>query len=216
MHEWKFTLQNTFGCQFLMMLTKYFRLTNYTWMFCEGYYLHRLLANTFEEERSLAFILSIGWGTLHCLVFRIKNFCSLFSIFTGVPLIPCLLYGALRMMYDNKMCWALPASDAYVEWIYMAPGLACILANFVFFVNIFRILVTKLHAPHANDPAHFRWVIDNFFSITKASDIFTIGKPSKPQSFCFHYLASTGFSHCTDPKQDIASGYHSTNTWTYH
>ncbi len=31
-------------------------------MFCEGYYLHRLLANTFEEERSLAFILSIGWG----------------------------------------------------------------------------------------------------------------------------------------------------------
>ena len=47
-----------------MMLTKYFRLTNYTWMFCEGYYLHRLLANTFEEERSLAFILSIGWGTL--------------------------------------------------------------------------------------------------------------------------------------------------------
>ena len=47
-----------------MMLTKYFRLTNYTWMFCEGYYLHRLLANTFEEERSLAFILSIGWGML--------------------------------------------------------------------------------------------------------------------------------------------------------
>ena len=54
--------QNTLGCQLLMMLTKYFRLTNYTWMFCEGYYLHRLLANTFEEERSLAFILSIGWG----------------------------------------------------------------------------------------------------------------------------------------------------------
>ena len=46
----------------LVMLTKYFRLTNYTWMFCEGYYLHRLLANTFEEERSLIFILSIGWG----------------------------------------------------------------------------------------------------------------------------------------------------------
>ena len=54
--------QNTHGCQFLMMLTKYFRLTNYTWMFCEGYYLHRLLANTFEEERSITFILSIGWG----------------------------------------------------------------------------------------------------------------------------------------------------------
>ena len=54
--------QNTAGCRFLLMLTMYFRLTNYTWMFCEGYYLHRLLANTFEEERSLAFILTIGWG----------------------------------------------------------------------------------------------------------------------------------------------------------
>ena len=175
------------------------------------------IVGQYIRRRTQLSIYLIHWlGYALCLVFRIKNFCSLFSIFTGVPLIPCLLYGALRMMYDNKMCWALPASDAYVEWIYMAPGLTCILANFVFFVNIFRILVTKLHAPHANEPAHFRWVIDNFFSITKASDIFTIGKPSKPQSFCFHYLASTGFSHCTDPKQDIASGYHSTNTWMYH
>ena len=67
-------LQNTIGCQFLMMLTKYFRLTNYTWMFCEGYYLHRLLANTFEEERSLAFILSIGWGKTLSVVIR-KSLC---------------------------------------------------------------------------------------------------------------------------------------------
>ena len=36
------------------------------------------------------------------------------------------------------------------------PGLLCILANACFFVNIFRILVTKLRAPHANEPAHFR------------------------------------------------------------
>jgi len=127
--------QNTHGCQFLMMLTKYFRLTNYTWMFCEGYYLHRLLANTFEEERSITFILSIGWG---------------------IPLIPCLIYAILRIFYDNSMCWAEPSSDAYVEWIYMSLGLACIVANSFFFFNIFRILVTKLQAPHANEPAHFR------------------------------------------------------------
>ena len=55
------------------MLSKYFRLTNYTWMFCEGYYLHRLLANTFEEERSLMAILSIGWGTNYLLKFCIRS-----------------------------------------------------------------------------------------------------------------------------------------------
>ena len=73
-------LQNTIGCQFLMMLTKYFRLTNYTWMFCEGYYLHRLLANTFEEERSLAFILSIGWGNNPVCIIVIRNL-YVFTIF---------------------------------------------------------------------------------------------------------------------------------------
>ena len=141
-----------------MMLTKYFRLTNYTWMFCEGYYLHRLLANTFEEERSLLFILSIGWGMYYIFVNYVTKVTSLNNQYTflGLPLVPCVLYGVLRLIYDNEMCWALPAAESYIEWIYMAPGLACILANFVFFINIFRILVTKLRAPHANEPAHFR------------------------------------------------------------
>ncbi len=70
---------------------------------------------------------------------------------------PCLLYAAIRLYSDNELCWALPAENSeWAEWIYMAPGLLCILANFCFFVNIFRILVTKLQAPHANEPAHFR------------------------------------------------------------
>ena len=55
-------LKNTFGCRWLLMQTMYFRLTNFSWMFCEGYYLHRLLANTFEEQRSLVFMLVVGWG----------------------------------------------------------------------------------------------------------------------------------------------------------
>ena len=28
----------------------------------EGYYLHRLLSNTFEEQHRIGFILSFGWG----------------------------------------------------------------------------------------------------------------------------------------------------------
>ncbi|XP_059085295.1 calcitonin gene-related peptide type 1 receptor-like isoform X2 [Tigriopus californicus] len=129
--------KNTWSCRLLVMLSKYFRLTNYTWMYCEGYYLHRLLANTFEEERSLKVILLIGWG---------------------LPVVPCLIYGIIRIFVDNSLCWVLPV-EAYgglVEWIYMTPGLLCILANMVYFINIFRILVTKLQAPHANEPAHFR------------------------------------------------------------
>jgi hypothetical protein len=57
-------------------------------MFCEGYYLHRLLANTFEEERSLTFILSIGWGK--CLqqqavqIYNIRYSSSIVNLCQGV------------------------------------------------------------------------------------------------------------------------------------
>ena len=87
--------------------------------------------------------------------YTISNYFSIFKNL-GAPLLPCIFYGILRLIYDNKMCWALPAEEAYIEWIYMSLGLACILANLIFFINIFRILVTKLRAPHANEPAHFR------------------------------------------------------------
>ena len=54
-------------------------------------------------------------------------------------MIPCLVYGVLRVFVDNTLCWALPAeSQDWVEWIYMTPGLLCILANFVFFVRLCR------------------------------------------------------------------------------
>lgn len=77
---------------------------------------------------------------------------------SGLPVLPCLVYGILRIFLDNTQCWVLPVeTEDWVEWIYMAPGLICIMANFIFFVNIFRILVTKLKAPHANEPAHFRY-----------------------------------------------------------
>ena len=53
-------------------------------MFCEGYYLHRLLANTFEEERSITFILSIGWGKLLIVKFiyseKATKFCKISTV----------------------------------------------------------------------------------------------------------------------------------------
>ena len=36
------------------------------------------------------------------------------------------------------------------------PGLVCIVANLLFFINIFRILMTKLRAPQSNEPVHYR------------------------------------------------------------
>ena len=64
-------------------------------------------------------------------------------------------------MYVYEHRQAADRRALYIEYNVNNPpaafaGLLCILANACFFVNIFRILVTKLRAPHANEPAHFR------------------------------------------------------------
>jgi len=126
---------NSIWCRLLIVLTKYFRLTNYAWMWSEGYYLHRLLSDTFEEQHRLCFLLCLGWGA---------------------PLLPTLLYSFIRFYYQDTMCWAQPSEQVWVEWITYLPGLLCIAGNIFFFLNIFWILLTKLQAPHANEPTNFR------------------------------------------------------------
>merc|ERR1711936_1112452 len=80
-----FIHENGMWCRLLIILTKYFRLTNYTWMWSEGFYLHKLLSNTFEEQQKLGFLLCFGWG---------------------FPVFPTLLYGFIRSYHGDAMCWA--------------------------------------------------------------------------------------------------------------
>ena len=54
--------QNAIGCRILFMLTRYFRMTNYMWMFCEGFYLHRLISAAFAEQKSFVVFYILGWG----------------------------------------------------------------------------------------------------------------------------------------------------------
>lgn len=51
-------------CKILILVTKYFRVSNYMWMFCESFYLHRLIAAAFVEETSLLIFYLIGWGKI--------------------------------------------------------------------------------------------------------------------------------------------------------
>ena len=74
----------------------------------------------------------------------------------------------------NKNCNLEQVLQRWVEWLTYLPGLLCIAGNIFFFLNIFRwiksahtnfgqlyttndrILLTKLRAPHANEPTNFR------------------------------------------------------------
>ncbi|KAL1440294.1 hypothetical protein MTO96_031680 [Rhipicephalus appendiculatus] len=123
--------ENPNWCQALHVVTQYFLLCNYLWMFCEGLYLHTLLVLAFiAEEKILKWFLLIGWG---------------------FPLLPIIAYAVLRSLDPeaSKMCWV--EHDVWYTYILSVPVCFSILLSFAFLVNIVRVLVTKLRAVNSPD-----------------------------------------------------------------
>ncbi|CAH1790496.1 unnamed protein product [Owenia fusiformis] len=124
--------KNSIGCRILCALHIYTKCTTYVWMFCEGYYLHKLISNAFEPPNSLVRLYILGWG---------------------FPVLPVGAYTVARAILDNKKCWSI--SIGGFEWIVYGPNLLCLFVNLFFLCNIMRILLTQLHA-HPDEPSNFR------------------------------------------------------------
>lgn len=125
-------MANGTGCKILAFFRLYFKSTTYVWMFCEGFYLHRLISNAFRPPKSLSFFYGSGWG---------------------VPLFYCVLYVVLRGVYANDSCWA--NTYGHLEWIIYTPNFLCLMVNLLFLCNILRVLLTQLQS-HPNEPSNFR------------------------------------------------------------
>lgn len=125
--------ENGVGCKLLYLITKYYRMTTYMWMFCEGFYLHRLIAAAFAEQKSILMYYIIGW------VF---------------PIFPVGTFALFRWYFADEQCWAVPANP--FEWITNSPNLLSLLLNVFFLCNIIRVLVTKLRAAPNHEPSQFR------------------------------------------------------------
>ncbi|XP_064613927.1 calcitonin gene-related peptide type 1 receptor-like isoform X2 [Liolophura sinensis] len=124
--------KNTAGCKVLYFLTRYSTSTNFYWMFCEGFYLHRLLVNAFEPPKKLWGVYIFGWG---------------------VSAIPVLIYSIIRAVLADESCWIIHAG--VYEWIVYLPNLLCIVVNTFFLGNILRILLTQIQS-HPNEPSNYR------------------------------------------------------------
>ncbi|WAQ94305.1 CALRL-like protein, partial [Mya arenaria] len=53
--------RNSAGCKLLYILTRYVSTANFFWMFCEGFYLHRLIVHAFSPPKTLIPYYLIGW-----------------------------------------------------------------------------------------------------------------------------------------------------------
>ncbi|XP_059050164.1 calcitonin gene-related peptide type 1 receptor isoform X2 [Achroia grisella] len=110
-------------CRALNALLQYALLTNYTWMLCEGLYLHTVLVSAFVSERRLVrALLAAGWL---------------------LPVPSAAVHAARRLAADERLCWmdeGAPRPELAV--------LVCVavLLNLGFLCNIVRVLCTKLRA----------------------------------------------------------------------
>lgn len=132
-------MQNGVGCKLLSFLKIYFNCCTYTWMFCEGFYLHRLMSNAFSPPRSLKVMYVFGWAA---------------------PLLSSTLYGILRGILNNESCWTY--GYEHLEWIFDAPNVLFLFLNLVFLSNILRILLTQMQT-HPNEPGNFRRAVKATF-----------------------------------------------------
>ncbi|XP_053624245.1 calcitonin gene-related peptide type 1 receptor-like [Plodia interpunctella] len=111
-------------CQVLHIITNYFMVTSYIWMFCEGLHLHIALVVVFvKDEVAMRWFVCLGWG---------------------LPLVIVVVYAIVRYQLPGATdrCW-MDQSDAF--WIITIPVVISLLASFVFLINVVRVLLTKLH-----------------------------------------------------------------------
>ncbi|KAL4717451.1 hypothetical protein ACJJTC_000600 [Scirpophaga incertulas] len=115
---------NEVWCQILHIITNYFMVSSYIWMFCEGLHLHIALVVVFvKDEVAMRWFVATGWG---------------------LPLIIVGIYTVVRFLTPDATvrCW-MELSDVF--WIIVVPVLVSLFASFVFLVNVVRVLVTKLY-----------------------------------------------------------------------
>ncbi|KFQ53433.1 Parathyroid hormone/parathyroid hormone-related peptide receptor, partial [Nestor notabilis] len=114
------------GCKLVVTLFLYFLATNHYWILVEGLYLHSLIFMAFLSNKSYLWVLIIiGWG---------------------LPAVFVSIWASVRASLADTQCWDLSAGN--MKWIYQVPILAAIVVNFFLFLNIVRVLASKLWETH--------------------------------------------------------------------
>ncbi|XP_071746259.1 diuretic hormone receptor isoform X2 [Lepeophtheirus salmonis] len=113
-------------CKILHVLTNYFMVCTYMWMFGEGLYLFIILIVTFvSENKVFKLLLALGWG---------------------LPFLLILTYASVRGVNSGlaaeRSCWI---EEISYNWIYKVPCILSIFVNFIFLIIIISLLVSKLH-----------------------------------------------------------------------
>ncbi|XP_041366702.1 secretin receptor-like [Gigantopelta aegis] len=123
-------------CKLFFALYNYTLAANYMWIFVEALYLHMLiLVAMFSEKSGIRWYIIFGWAS---------------------PITFVVPWAIVRLMLEDKLCWNTHPTQAYF-WIMQGPIVLSTLVNFGFFLNVIRILFTKLNAAHSPEAKKFRY-----------------------------------------------------------
>ncbi|XP_040175431.1 PDF receptor isoform X3 [Anopheles arabiensis] len=130
-------IDNTlFLCEASYVLLEYARTCMFMWMFIEGLYLHNVVTVTVFQGRFPHKLYAIvGWGG---------------------PLILTVIWAIITAQYirQQKCWWGYNLTPYY--WILEGPRLAAVVLNFIFLLNIIRVLIVKLRQSHTSDVEQVR------------------------------------------------------------
>lgn len=125
-------------CKSILSLKMYAAMASINWMFVEGLLLHsRITICIFRQDAPFKLYHAIGWG---------------------LPLVFILSWAYLMEQQLRTACWEGYGASPYV-WLLIGPRLIAILVNFVFLVNIIRILVTRVKSAVSVETTQFRKAI---------------------------------------------------------
>ncbi|XP_039770794.1 glucagon-like peptide 1 receptor [Ornithorhynchus anatinus] len=126
-HQWEGFLayQESLGCRLVFLMMQYCVAANYYWLLVEGVYLYTLLVlSVFSEQRIFRIYLCIGWG---------------------VPMMFVIPWGIVKYLYEDEGCWTRNTNMNY--WLIVRlPILISIGVNFLIFIRVICIIISKLQA----------------------------------------------------------------------
>lgn len=123
-------------CEASYVLLEYARTASFMWMFIEGFYLNKMVTVTvFQDKSYYCMYKMIGWG---------------------IPLLMTALWAVVTAYYmREERCWWGYNLTAFF-WILEGPRLAAVSLNFLFLLNIIRVLVVKLRQSHTTELEQLR------------------------------------------------------------
>ncbi|XP_042205590.1 diuretic hormone receptor-like, partial [Homarus americanus] len=136
------------GCSFFVALN-YFTLTNFMWMFVEGFYLYMLVVKTFSVENiKLRVYTLIGWGVPVPIIISWVILKSQLATTHPAGMEGHELEGLVRN------CPLMP--DSTVDWIQKIPVLFLLSTNLIFLTRIMWVLITKLRSANTVETQRYR------------------------------------------------------------